>query len=236
MTNVTCAVAECCNVIAAKGLCESHYARNRRYGSPLIDKTRKRSLCTIDGCEKMARAHRLCDMHETRVRRHGTPTVTVNAPRDATLDERLRWTGWTVTEAGCWEWKGSRRNGGYGEVATGNGAAVASRAAYEAWVAPVPEGKDICHTCDNPPCINPKHLFPGTRRENMQDATRKGRLPNGEASHHAKLTAREIADIRKAYTNGDLTQREVAKMFGTSQANVSLIVRALTWKANHAIG
>lgn len=235
MNNVTCAIEDCDKKIAAKGLCESHYARKRRYGDPLIDRTRRKSACAVDGCGQMARTHRLCDMHDTRRRRHGDPTLTMNAPRDATLDQRLRWTGWTVADSGCWEWKGNRRNGGYGEVATGQGAAVASRAAYEAWVGPIPDGQHICHTCDNPPCINPAHLFPGTRRDNMQDATTKGRLSNGEASHYAKLTEQQVADIRLTYAAGGVTQREVARMFGTSQANVSLIVRSRTWKLNHSI-
>ncbi|MDJ0319796.1 HNH endonuclease [Pseudarthrobacter sp. PS3-L1] len=235
MTHPTCTVDECGKTIAAKGLCQSHYARNRRYGSPLEDRTRRKSLCTAQACSNMARVHGLCDKHDTRVRRHGSPDITINAPRDAGLDERLRWTGWTVTATGCWEWDGNRRNGGYGEVATGQGAAVASRAAYLAWVGPIPEGVHICHQCDNPPCINPAHLFPGTRLVNMQDALQKGRLRQGEESPKAKLTAADVTEIKRIYATGAMSQKAVGEMFGISQSNISFIVRGRTWKGDHAV-
>lgn len=79
----------------------------------------------------------------------------------------------------CWLWNGRRMHTGYGVVTAGL-TFVASRVA---WVAangqPVPPGMLICHACDNPPCVNPAHLWVGTQEDNIADARRKGRLGKG---------------------------------------------------------
>ena len=89
----------------------------------------------------------------------------------------------------CWLWTAGKYGRGYGHFYVGrtgthgtaeyyrqHGMKPAHRVAYELWVGPIPKGMVICHKCDNPPCCNPDHLFPGTYVENMQDCSRKGRL------------------------------------------------------------
>lgn len=77
-----------------------------------------------------------------------------------------------VTDAGCWEWQGSRNADGYGRIWTGSKAdgsgrnAHVHREAYEALVGPIPDGLVLDHLCRNPPCCNPAHLEPVTSREN----------------------------------------------------------------------
>ena len=82
----------------------------------------------------------------------------------------------TATPDGCWEWGGKAIRSGYGLLHLGgNRYVVAHRFFYTEMVGPIPEDMDVCHTCDNPPCCNPKHLFLGTVRDNMLDMYAKGR-------------------------------------------------------------
>ena len=83
-----------------------------------------------------------------------------------------------VPEAGCWLYTGSVDGGGYGTVSTSRGKspAKAHRVSYEHHHGPIPKGIEVCHRCDTPRCVNPQHLFLGTRQENMLDCSRKGRI------------------------------------------------------------
>lgn len=88
-----------------------------------------------------------------------------------------------VTATGCWEWQGNRQFSGYGQVNyLGHGWPV-HKLMYTLNVAEVPKGKVVCHTCDNPPCCNPAHLWIGTTKDNMQDSSAKGRQPRRAQTH-----------------------------------------------------
>jgi hypothetical protein len=80
-----------------------------------------------------------------------------------------------VTESGCWEWDGYRNELGYGICVLRRQRWRAHRLAWAYVHGPIPDGMVICHRCDNPPCINPDHLFLGTHRDNTADMMRKGR-------------------------------------------------------------
>ena len=79
-------------------------------------------------------------------------------------------------ENGCWIWTRARTQRGYGQLWWRGQVRKATHLALEMIGVEVPKGMDACHSCDNPPCVNPAHLFVGTRKRNMQDAQAKGRL------------------------------------------------------------
>lgn len=134
-----------------------------------------------------------------------------------------------IRDNGCWGWSGSKSRG-YGQISTRRGRSPA-KAHRVSWFIhngePIPNGMSICHTCDNPECTNPEHLFLGTHRDNMMDAHKKGRLNMfnhglGEKNNMAQFTDNEVRKIRKEYSEGS-TLEILAKKYKTS--NIVRIVR-----------
>ena len=94
----------------------------------------------------------------------------------------------------CWNWIGCLNAGGYGYTSICKGKKkvrniVAHRRAYELFVGPIPDDFLVLHKCDNPPCVNPNHLFIGTQKDNVADMFRKGRQKNGPNSISATARA-----------------------------------------------
>lgn len=134
---------------------------------------------------------------------------------------------------GCWLWTGTKDDKGYGVLPLGKGIKGhegAHRFAYRAFCSAIPPGKCVLHTCDNPPCVNPDHLWVGTQLENIQDMDRKGRrrAPKGEKSGMAKLTTGRALEIRELSKHGE-TLRSLAKKFGVTMTTVWNVVHRKTW-------
>ena len=88
-----------------------------------------------------------------------------------------------IPESGCWLWTGSTNDKGYGWTGLSGMPRLAHRAAYTLLVAPIPEGMNVCHKCDVRSCVNPTHLFVGSQRDNIRDASAKKRLAGQEKTH-----------------------------------------------------
>ena len=123
---------------------------------------------------------------------------------------------------GCWLWTSVRSRHGYGTwLRTFRGEKrtfthLAHRLAYELTHGEFDKKLCVCHRCDNPPCVNPAHLFLGTQTENMRDAARKGRCNPGPT----KLTEEHVKSILAQYAQGGISQRELAEAFGVTQQYV----------------
>ena len=128
---------------------------------------------------------------------------------------------------GCLCWKRHINQGGYGTLKHKGKQRMAHRAMWEHKNGPIPDGMVVCHSCDNRRCINPEHLFLGTTQDNVDDKMAKGRFISnlGERSGTSKLTEEQIAAIRI----DTRPQRVIARDFGVSQSNVSLIKAGSTW-------
>jgi hypothetical protein len=123
-----------------------------------------------------------------------------------TIDQRF-WSHVQKTDS-CWIWIGkTNKVNGYGSFGANGESYYAHRFSYEITKGPIPNGLNVCHTCDNPACVNPDHLFIGSQAENMQDAARKGRF------HPHKGHGHLVRDVRHDVTIG-IAPEKVAEKYG----------------------
>lgn len=137
--------------------------------------------------------------------------------------------------SGCWtcETADFAHDHGYGRIAVervgvGRIRRFLHRISYAHFKGPILKGLNVCHTCDNTWCCNPKHLFAGTQSDNLQDMVRKGRSRTGRRHHNARLSEDDVRAIRVDCET--MVQTQVAKKYGICQATVSDIFRGKRWK------
>lgn len=163
------------------------------------------------------------------------------------------------TDNECWLYIGTQDKDGYGQLKHKGKQFRTHRIAYEIYIGPIPDGMFICHHCDNPPCVNPKHLFLGTPKDNLMDASKKGRLfPRPKTKKKmsiaktgsknsfynkkhliktkralslacGKLTTEQVNEIRKLSKSG-ISGKYLAELFCISQGAISLIVNNKTYR------
>ena len=137
----------------------------------------------------------------------------------------------------CWIWTGAHSGSGYGEIRY-------LRRYYDVhrlvgWLRlnlSSNPGLQVLHKCDNKRCFNPDHLFLGTQKDNLQDASQKGRMPNGQshpgkyrrgATHpRAKVWGKKIGEIAGLWLTGQFRQCDIGRFYGLSQTGISRILRS----------
>lgn len=137
-----------------------------------------------------------------------------------------------ATPTGCVEWTGSLKSNGYGQIYGEGKKHYTHRLAWRFAVGPIPDGLLICHTCDNPKCVNVAHLFLGTFRDNMQDCVRKGRIQDqrGSRNNHARLTDEQVLEMRELYRTGQPIKAIARKYGNLDPSSTSRVVRGLYWR------
>lgn len=135
---------------------------------------------------------------------------------------------------GCWEYTGARSRKGYGRIGMGGKRGVLTGAHRASWMVhrgEIPAGMQVLHHCDNPPCVNPDHLFVGTPADNMNDKFQKGRAAGAPGERHprSKLTEADVQEIRSRYARGGITMRALAAHFGVSCPCIYNIFALKTW-------
>lgn len=126
----------------------------------------------------------------------------------------------------CWEWIGATNADGRGRFGFRGRVEVAYRVSFVLSSGEIPDGLDVLHTCDNPKCVRPIHLFVGTAKDNVADMHAKGR--SGRPS--AKLTPDTVRAIRKEWETTRPRQRVLAAKYGVHQTIISAVVNRSRWK------
>jgi hypothetical protein len=129
---------------------------------------------------------------------------------------------------GCWLWTGATTPFGHGVIRVEGKNQYAHRYSWELHNGFIPDGLNICHKCDIPPCVNPDHLFLGTQKNNIDDMYVKNRASIGILHGQAILTEEQVLEIRRM--QGIITQRELAAAYGVTRAAISGIHTRRLWK------
>jgi hypothetical protein len=129
----------------------------------------------------------------------------------------------------CWLWTGATNSKGYGRYRrVGSPEFLAHRVSWTRAHGAIPDGLVVCHHCDTPRCVNPAHLFLGTRSDNTQDSRKKGRNNRGQRNGQARLTDAIVTALRERHGNGERCA-DMAVEFGCSIFTVMSAVKGRTW-------
>lgn len=156
--------------------------------------------------------------------------ITTRAPRTKTPVAERFWK--FVDQRGpdeCWEWQGALRNG-YGVLNIDKKVVYAHRFTYELHHGPLAERMHALHKCDNRKCVNPAHIFAGTKGDNARDMYAKGRGKGGgkKGKRIVWLTAENVVEIRKLAAQG-IRYPALSQQFGVSISQISMIITRKRW-------
>lgn len=192
------------------------------------------SECCIKGCDAKPLALGLCSKHWRRNKLYGSPVALQKHSGmflGLSAEDRFKMQH-RVSNSGCWEWTGGKDQDGYGTFRGEVLGQMFKRAHRWSFAfhnnQEIPKGSSVCHSCDNPSCVNPAHLWLGSTLENQQDKWRKGRggMPKMEDSQNAKITNEQalaiLADPRP--------HSRIAADYGLSASTVSSLKNRDSWR------
>lgn len=195
------------------------------------------ATCLVPECltERHKKARGWCRAHYQRWLRHGDPRGGRGFAPGVPLAHRvLVLTDRSGGPDACWPWLGARDTDGYGMLKLRYQRYRVPRLVFEfdRGHPPSPEKPCICHTCDNPDCCNPKHLWAGTPGDNNRDREEKGRSVRlvGEDHPNAKLTANQVQAARAQYQAGSISQAKLARRLGISRTTLHPILQRTAWR------
>ena len=197
-------------------------------------KNTQHNTCSVETCDKPIRVkkHLLCVTHYHRFHRYGDPLATrYNRGEGSTFEERF-WSrvALTADDSRCWEWQGYRNvaRGGYGSVYFNGKDRPAHAVAYALVHGHLPADQGL-HSCDNPPCVNPKHIRNGTDKDNSADKVARNRQAKGQMLPQTKLNPDKVREIRSRRAAGE-TCDALAKEFGVWPGIISAVALRQTWR------
>ena len=136
-------------------------------------------------------------------------------------------------DSGCWEWQRGKITSGYGVFYLSNWRRMyAHRFSYIAFCGEIPADMVVCHSCDNPSCVNPAHLWLGKQGNNVRDCVAKGRDLHAVGENHgrAKLNESAVREIRRRANGGAWgIQSRLAEEYGVARVTIRQIIAGNTW-------
>lgn len=225
-----CSIPDCGKPLDALGLCKKHYERIRRARNRKPPKIpRSEQSCKWDGCAQPVYAKGVCLPHYRRQRKKPGDLSPLNygGQARALYDSLMMQTEFPDA---CMEWPFAKTHG-YATIAIKRRARRVHGDMCAKAHGPRPEGHFACHTCDNPPCVNPKHLYWGTPADNGRDAAERGRHPRGEAKWNATLTDKIVLEILSSPESGN----KVSERLKVDRAVVSRIRNRKAWAHLNAL-
>lgn len=174
-------------------------------------------ICKINNCNKKHKARGYCNKHCTQLYKTGSPFHAVKKTTVERITEKIK-----VHENGCWIWTGAKLPEGYGIIYVDGRHINVTRVIMQI-ACDIEIGNDlVLHKCDNPPCVNPSHLFLGNYKDNAIDMMKKGRCGVN------KLTDDEVLEIRELYPKGQY-MKDIANMYNVDISTISLIINRKRW-------
>jgi hypothetical protein len=180
--------------------------------------------CKILNCKGSVIAFDLCQSHYLRLRK--------NIPMDTRIKKGPIETRFNDSfekhESGCWLWIGFLNENGYGLIKNNYKTLQAHRVSFALKRGPIPKGICVLHKCDTPRCVNPDHLYLGSKQKNNEDMQIRNRQVRGEKDGMAKLTKADVVSIRKHRYSGE-TLSFIANLFGVGISQIHRITTNQSW-------